>query len=83
MRFKQDQVQVLHLGWSNRRHKYAWGKKSLSSTAEKDLGVLVNMSRQYILAPWKSSCVLGCIRSRVVRRSRMVIQPLYTAMMIL
>lgn len=63
-----------HLGRNNPRDQYMLGTDELeSSSAEKDLGVLVenklNMSQQCILAGKKSNC----IRKSIANRLRQVI----------
>ena len=41
--FSKNKCQILHLGWSNARHKYKWGEEWLErSPEERDLGVLID-----------------------------------------
>lgn len=66
-------------------HEYSLGAHLLGrSSAERDPGVLVDkslaMSHQCTFVAKKASGILRCIKMNVARRSRVVILPLYSAL---
>ncbi|GAB0183131.1 mitochondrial enolase superfamily member 1 [Grus japonensis] len=86
VKFNKGKRRVLHLGKNSPRHRYRLAVDLLgSSTAEKDLRVLVDnklsMSQQCVLVAKKANGILGYIKKSVASRSREVILPLYSALL--
>ena len=85
MKINKSKCRVLHLGRKNHRYQYRVGDDLLeTSSAEKDLGILVDdrlaMSQQSALVAKKDNGILECIKRSVASRSREVILPLYSAL---
>ena len=85
MKFNKSKCWILHLRWGSPGYTYKLGDKRLeSSPVERDLGVWVdcklNMSQQCTLAAKRANCVLGCIKHSIDNQLRVMIVPLYTAL---
>ncbi|KAK4822633.1 hypothetical protein QYF61_018585 [Mycteria americana] len=85
MKCNKGKCKVLHLGWNNPRHQCRLGAAQLqSSSAEKDLGVLVAnklcTSQQRALTAKMATSLLGCVRQSMASRSREGILPLCSAL---
>ena len=85
MRFNKGKFRVLHLGRNNHIYQYRLGADLLErSSAEEDLGVLVDnrfaVSQQCVLVAKKAIGNLGCITESMASRVRVVIFPVYSAL---
>jgi len=85
MKFHKRKFRLLHLGRNNSMHQYRLRADLLeSSSAERDLGVLVDkeltMSQPCALVSKKVNGILGCIKLSVAGRSREVLLSFYTAL---
>ncbi|KAJ7421937.1 hypothetical protein BTVI_16117 [Pitangus sulphuratus] len=79
------QQRQMHLWKNNPMHQYRLGAELLeSSSVEKDMVVLVDkklsISQQCTLVVKKANGIIGCIRNNIARRPRMMILPLYSAL---
>lgn len=83
MKFNKERCEVLHLRRNNTRHQYMLGSTQLESVlAEMDLGGH-QAEHEPAQSPSakKTNYILGCIRQSITSRSRVVIFPLYSALM--
>lgn len=80
---KKGKCQVLHLVRNKPRHHHNLEADQLeSSSAKKDIGVLVNLtvSQQCTLVAEIANSLLGCVRKNTASSSREVILPLYSTL---
>lgn len=84
VKLKKEKCKVLHLGWANQRAQYRLGSVWLgSSLNEKDMAVLadkMNKSQQHITAATKANQILDCTFRVIIRKERVVITPLHSAL---
>lgn len=85
MRVNNRRCKFLHVGRNNHIYQYRLGADLLErSSAEEDLGVLVDnrfaVSQQCVLVAKKAIGNLGCITESMASRVRVVIFPVYSAL---
>lgn len=83
MKINKGKCWVLHLGQSNVGHRYRLEEEWLeSSSAERDLGVLVdsrlNVRHHCTLAAKRTNCILGCLNHSIARQSKEMILMLFS-----
>ena len=83
--FQKNKCRVLHLRRNNHMYQYRLGDDLLERrSAEKNLGVLMNsrlsVSQQHALVAKKTNGILVCIKKSTESMSKVVIVPLYSAL---
>lgn len=81
MKFNKEKYQVHPLARNKPTHHYRLRVNQLESTsAKKDLGILMANISQHVLAARKAIVILGCIRRYIAVRLGEVILPLFSAL---
>lgn len=81
MKFSKDIGKVLLMERKNPLHQWRLGTDWLaSSSAKKDLRVLVNVGQQCASETKQAYCLLGSIHSNIANRSTILLFPRYSAL---